>query len=410
MAILEKNMSGPIGKLMVVLIIVFAYSSLSSESFSADNSNSVAPSINKFAFDLYGKLKGNEGNLFFSPYSISSALAMTYAGARGDTEKQMAEVLHFELGQNIHPLFSELAKKLTSKASASSYQLYIANALWGQEGYPFLEDFIELNRKFYGAGLHAVDFIGGTEEARKTINRWTEEKTEEKIKELIKPGVLDVLTRLVLTNAIYFKGNWATQFDKEATKDLAFHLTEGEKKDVPTMYQMGEFSYMQTEAIECLALPYGKGDLSMVILLPREIDNPSSLEENLSPANLEAWLSSLRKQEVNVYLPRFKVEAAFALKEQLTLLGMSDAFSDEADFSGIDGTQKLKVTDVIHKAFVTVDEEGTEAAAATAVVVAIKAIVSKPIFRADHPFVFLIRDNQSGCILFLGRVVDPTKG
>lgn len=252
------------GSITLVLAAVCMVSALCSKAYSnGEPQDSIAANINAFALDLYGNLKDQEGNLFLSPYSISAALAMTFAGAGGDTKTQMADVLHVDPGQNIHLRFAELEKSLTEKASAGSYQLHIANALWGQEGYPFLASFLTLNRKYYGAALRTVDFIGATEEARQAINTWTEEKTEEKIQELIKPGVLDTLTRLVLTNAIYFKGNWARRFDQKRTKDRAFHVTAEQTKEVPTMCQRGVFAFMQTEALQCLALPYGKGDVSI---------------------------------------------------------------------------------------------------------------------------------------------------
>ena len=363
---------------------------------------------NGFALELYAKLCGREGNLFLSPFSISTALAMTYAGARGETEAQMAKVLHFALGQKrLHPAFEELITGLYAEKKKQGYQLVVANALWGQEGYGFLKEFLELTRTYYGAGLHELDFKGATEPARKTINTWVERKTKGKIKDLIKPGVLSALTRLVLTNAIYFKGDWASKFKEGETKESPFTLLSGKKVTVPMMNQTEEFKYMEDEKLQALELPYVGDKLSMVVFLPRKIDGLGDLEKSLTVESLSKWLRALRKRKVIVLLPKFKMTSEFGLADVLRSLGMTDAFSlPPADFSGMDGKKDLFISAVIHKAFVEVNEEGTEAAAATAVVMGLTAVMPEqpPVFRADHPFTFIIRETESNSILFMGRV------
>ena len=377
---------------------------------------------NEFAFDLYARLRSKEGNLFFSPYSISTALALAYCGARGQTESQMAAVLHLPtspgetavlketLAQTrFHSAFGEIIKDLNSRGEKGGYQLSVANALWGQKGYGFLEEYLELIETNYGGKLNEVDFVRSAETARKTINRWVEQKTNNKIKNLIPKGVLDSMTRLVLTNAIYFKGNWARQFIKDKTKDAPFTLADGEKVDAAMMNQTAEFNYLETGGFQGLELPYVDDDLSMIIMLPKEIDGLDEFEKTLTVENLSKWLRKLYKREVVVSVPKFKMTSQFGLASVLKSMGMTDAFSSNANFSGINGKRDLFISAVIHKAYVDVNEEGTEAAAATAVTIKLTSIgpARIPIFRADHPFLFLIRDNHSGSILFIGRVMNP---
>ncbi len=364
---------------------------------------------NTFALNLYGELKEQEGNLFFSPFSISAALAMTYGGARGNTAAQMEQVLYFEVtAERLHQTFAQLLEQLNARGKKGGYQLSVANALWGQQGVGFLKKFLDLTEKHYGAGLQQVDFAAATEAARQTINAWVEKETQGKIKDLIQPGVLNALTKLVLTNAIYFKGTWAEQFDRKATRDTPFTLATRRQVKVPMMHKTENFGYTEAEGFQALELPYAGDDLSMVIFLPREVDGLAALEKELSLENLESWLGGLRRQTVQVSLPRFTMTSEFGLQDVLKSLGMTDAFSGAADFSGMTGRRDLFISAVIHKAFVDVNEEGTEAAAATAVVMMTSAAPRPPVvFRADHPFLFLIRDNRSGSILFIGRLVNP---
>ena len=362
-----------------------------------------------FALDLYGALRGAEGNLFFSPMSIHAALGMTYAGARGETAAEMAGVLHLPREQKrAHAALGTLLKRLNEIGTAKGCQLSIANALWGHSGYAFLDDFLKVVRDNYGAGLRQVDFVGATEAARRTINGWVEKKTRDKIKELLKRGDVDAATRLVLTNAIYFKGDWADQFEKKYTKDAPFTVSGNRKITVPMMHKTADFRYMSAEQFQALEMSYEGDALSMVIFLPRKPDGLERFEKSLTPENLGRWVKSLRKREVAVYLPRFKMTARFEMSRTLSGMGMPLAFGGRADFSGMDGTKGLFISKVIHKAFVDVNEEGTEAAAATAVVMALKGVPEPPpVFRADHPFIFLIRDKTTGSILFLGRLVNP---
>jgi serpin B len=388
------------------------------------NGKIVAEANNEFALELYAKLRSGEGNLFFSSYSVSTALAMTYAGARGRTESQMAEVLHFadilnpgaELSslpvldrQRFAAAFGRIIKDLNERGEKGSYELSVANALWGQKGEGFLEKFLELIEANYGGQLNEVDFVRATEAARKTINTWVEKKTNEKIKDLIGKGVLNSMTRLVLTNAIYFKGNWAKQFEEDETRQQPFTLTDGGKVDVPMMNQTTEFGYMDTDGFQALELPYVDDELSMIILLPKDSDGLPEFEKTLTAENLLRWLARLRKRKVIVSVPKFKMTSQFSLASVLKSMGMQDAFSPGANFSGINGKRNLFISAVIHKAYVDVNEEGTEAAAATAVTMKLTSIgpTEVPVFRADHPFLFLIRDNHTGGILFIGRVMNP---
>ena len=373
--------------------------------------NSIVAGNNAFALDFYRQLAKNKGNLFFSPYSISSALAMTYAGACGETAEQMARVLHFGLPpEKLHSAFSDLTGIFN--ATGKNYQISVANALWGQIGCKFRPEFLEVTNKYYGAGLKEVDYIdeANREQARQMINKWVEAKTNDKIKDLIKSGDLSELTRLVLTNAIYFKGKWELQFRPEATEPVPFYISMEEKVDVPMMHQMAKFNYAENDQVQILEIPYTGGDLSMVVLLPRPGYELAKLEGMLRPEVIQSWLSQLSREKVEVFLPRFKLEQRFILNQVLQDLGMIDAFDENAaDFSGMTPGRDLYIGKVIHQAFVEVNEEGTEAAAATAIIMGTKAMVldKPPVFRADRPFVFLIRDLRSGSILFMGRLADP---
>jgi serpin B len=403
-----------------------------------------AACINDFAISLYAKLAAEEkGNLFFSPFSLETALAMTSAGARGQTFNQMEEVLHLPAQEQrksdpwhtyVHQVFGAFLKDVNAEKGPDGkprgYQLSAANALWGQKGEPFVPDFLAVLKNNYGAGLSDVDFVGDTEGARKAINAWVEKETRDKIKDLLKPGVLDTRTRLVLTNAIYFKGDWAAQFKKEDTKDAPFQVAAKAPggasnamfapKVVPMMNRTDDFGYMEEEMFQGLKLPYVGDELSMVIFLPRRAtttfegkttDALADLEKEMTPANLAAWLKKFRTRKVAVSMPRFKTTGEFELSRTLAAMGMKDAFTGDADFSGMTGKKDLFISAVVHKAFVDVNEEGTEAAAATAVVMARGglSVLSPPVFKADHPFLFLIRHEKTGAILFMGRLADPTK-
>jgi serpin B len=381
----------------------------------------VAAGNSAFAFELYQKLRQErDGNLFYSPYSISAALAMTYAGARGETEKEMADTLHFALPQErLHPAFNTLDVTLTSQAdeeSEDAFQLSIANALWGQEGYEFLPAFLDTLAEHYGAGLRTLDFVQETEKARQTINDWVAEQTEGKIEDLIPPGTLNSLVRLVLTNAIYFNGKWELPFEANDTRDNAFHLLDGSTVQVPTMSQTEAFRYAEGDGYQALELPYRESNLSMILLLPEE-GRFEEVEAALSAGLVSAGLVSgvvadLATEQVRLSLPKFEFESDFNLSDVLVEMGMPSAFglgSSGADFSGMTGDRALAIGAVIHKAFVAVDEEGTEAAAATAVVMLEMAAPAEEAveMKLDRPFLFLIRDGETGTVLFVGRVMEP---
>ncbi len=378
----------------------------------ADPAAAVASDGNAFAFDLYARLRSAQpGNLFFSPQSISTALAMTYDGARGDTATEMARTLHFSLPQDQLPAaYAALLAKLQGPGGERPYRLSVANRLWGQRGTTFLEPFLTTTRKYYGAELGLVDFMKDAESARAEINGWVRKQTADKIGDLIPPGVLGPATRLVLANAIYFQGTWARQFAKSATHDQPFHAAADRTVTVPLMFGKVRAGYAAhaDAGLKVLELPYRGDDLTMLILLPDAPDGLPALEGRLTAEAVGGWTGGLARKDVLVYLPRFSVESRFALAPTLGAMGMPLAFSDTADFSGMNGQRDLSVSAVVHKARVDVDEEGTVAAAATGTVMALTAAREEPpVFRADHPFVFLIRHNPTGAILFLGRVVDP---
>ena len=368
---------------------------------------------NRFAFDLYERLRGTEGNLFFSPASISVALAMTYSGAAGVTETEMAKTLHLEIPKaQVNDQMRALLASWTAKEPKQGFRLDVANRLWGEQGAKFLDDFLRVTRDDYGAELAQVDF-NQPEAARETINKWVEDKTQDKIKNLISSPSSIKGARLVLTNAVYFKGDWKDQFDKNLTKDEPFHVTASQQIKAPLMQQKHKFRYAAVDDVQLLDMPYGDRSLSMVVLLPKKTDGLDKLEEKLSTPSLDKWLGEARTRDVTVFFPKFRTTAEFQLAGELKAMGMPSALdASSADFSGIDGKKDLLISAVLHKAFVDVNEEGTEAAAATGVVVrpmAMRRPDPPVIFRADHPFVFMIRDNRSGSILFLGRVVDPSR-
>lgn len=383
-----------------------------------------------FAFDLYQQLRdevGNEdGNIFYSPHSISLALAMTYAGAQNETERQMADTLHFTLPQErLHPTFNALDLELASRgegaagADGEGFRLNIVNTIWGQIGYSFRPEFLDVLAENYGAGLRLLDFSTAPEESRVTINDWVSDETEGRIEDLIPQGGLTPLTRLVLTNAIYFNAAWSEPFDESRTRDEPFNLLDGSQVAVPMMRHVAIFGYTAGEGHQTVELPYDGGELSMVVILPAA-GQFEELDGTIDAAYVETILNDLHGQEIDLIMPRFTFEWDTSLKGVLSAMGMPIAFDAfNADFLGItsieglqSGDEPLYIGDVIHKAFVAVDEAGTEAAAATAVVMEGATSAEPPpeplIVRIDRPFVFLIRDLETGAILFVGRVVDPS--
>jgi serpin B len=338
---------------------------------------------------------------------------MAYAGARGTTSVQMANTLHFALPPDrLHPAMGTLLTSLN--AAHPGYQLHVADALWAEKDFTFLDDYLKLTSADYGAGFNRVDFKGAPESVRQTINQWVEQKTENKIKDLIPPRAISPATRLVLTNAIYFKGDWETKFDKAQTQDEDFHLSAAQNVKAPLMHSSAKFGYFKGDTFQALNIPYKSGELSMVVLLPNDVAGLPALEKSMTAANVNQWLSQLHVgPKVIVTLPKFKMTDQLELSNALGALGMAQAFQPgTADFSGMTGRRDFWISSAIHKAFIDVNEEGTEAAAATAIVMRSMAMAREQppvIFRADHPFLFLIRDNRSGSILFMGRVTDPTK-
>jgi serpin B len=391
---------------------------ITSPDVSTSEQASLVEGNSAFAFELYQKLveqlEGQEANLFYSPYSISLALAMTYAGARNETAQQMADTLQFLLGQErLHPAFNWLDAELASRGEGAQgkdgegFRLNIVNTIWGQKDYEFLSDFLDVLAENYGAGLRILDFITETEKSRVTINDWVSDQTEDRIEDLIPKGMIDEWTRLVLTNAIYFNAAWEYPFNEKVTADDPFYLLDGGQVIVPMMKQTESFGYTEGEGYQAVELQYDGGELSMLILLP-EADEFEAFEAGLQAEQVDAIIRDLQFTEVALTMPKFEFDSQFSLKDTLAEMGMPIAFSSSADLSGMTGKPELFISDVVHKAFVAVDEAGTEAAAATAVIVGLTAIPEPTVeVTVDRPFIFLIRDIETGAILFVGRVLNP---
>jgi len=372
----------------------------------AQGDNIIAEANNQFAFKLYGAYKSKDGNIFFSPYSIFSALAMTYEGARGKTADEMLSVFGFPKDDSLRrKILLKLNNNINKKGK--KYKLSTANALWAQKDYKFLDNYFKLIDQYYGANVTNLDFGAKVEESRETINQWVEKKTDNKIKNLIPQGAIDPLTRLILTNAIYFKGIWADKFDKSATSEKGFRTKPDNIVKVQMMNQNKRFNYAETDALQILEIPYQDNELSILILLPKK-DEIKTLEDSLTFEKLSEYKKILKNEEVDVSIPRFKFETKYEIKDDLARMGMPTAFSlRAADFSGMTGKQDLYIGRVIHQAFVEVNEEGTEAAGATAVLMEANGMEISRMFNADHPFIFFIQEKETGVILFMGRVSDP---
>ena len=380
----------------------------------ADDAGSTAAGVgevvaanNRFAFDLYSQLASPENdNLFFSPYSISVAMAMTYEGAAGETAEEMRSVLHFPNRSVLRPNTAAIYSGLNE--GGKDYELATGNALWVQQDFPLLPEYTSAVEKYYGGRATELDFIGATEESRQTINDFIEEQTRGKIKDLIPEGALGELARLVLTDATYFKGTWRWEFDPSDTHDGDFHVspTETVTAHMMTMAPDESFNYADVDGLQVLQLPYKGGDISMLVLLPKE--DLASVESGLTAERLDEYRAAMHETKLgSISLPRFEFDAKYSLADTLGAMGMPVAFqTDAADFSGMTGDRSLSISDVIHQAYVKVDEKGTEAAAATGIVIGATAMPTS--FVADHPFLFLIQEEDTGNILFLGRVVDPT--
>lgn len=363
-----------------------------------------------FAADLWRRMASQNGNLAVSPASVWVALGMTYGGARGQTATEMQSALHFGLPDpELHEAFaSQLAAWRAADSPGAA--LKVANRLFGERSSHFEPAFLALTRDRYGAPLEPVDFIGAADASRVRINDWVAGRTNDRIRDLIPEGALDDTTRLVLTNAVWFKGKWLHEFDADATRPGAFRIAPGRTVQVPLMAQSGDFAMGASDGASVLELPYQGDRLVMDVVLPDDADGLSALESRLDGATLARLLAAPRPAgEVDVTLPRFRIAGAtVALNDPLAAMGMPTAFDEQAaDFSGMSTEERLHISRVLHKTFVEVNEEGTEAAAATAVVMAIESAAMSRSFRADHPFLFIIRDKVSGSLLFLGRVADP---
>ncbi|MFN8372208.1 MAG: serpin family protein [Anaerolineae bacterium] len=370
---------------------------------------------NAFAFDLYQQIAADsEDNILYSPYSISLALAMTYAGARGETEQQMQDTLHFALPQSeLHPMFGDLNNTLNSRAEefaayeVEALHLNIANALWGEQTLPFQSGFTQTLEQNYAAALRLVDFINAAEDARVTVNDWVADETEDRIQDLVPQGVITPDTRLVLANAIYFQAGWMNTFDEAFTRDDTFNLLDGTQVMVPMMNLQENFLYTAGDGYQAIQLPYW-GDMSMLVFLPDD-GQFETFEQALSTQTLSDTLGNLTPQDVNLAMPRFEYEFSVGLNDILSALGMPIAFTDDADFSGM-ADAPLSISDVLHKAYIKVDESGTEAAAATAVVVGVTSVqVPQEVIalRIDRPFLYVIYDQRTNTLLFMGRVLNP---
>lgn len=399
----------------------YAKSSLNRESspnINPEKIRALAQDNTNFALSFYDSIRREDGNIIFSPISLSLALSMALAGAESSTEEAMIEALQFSLPEEeVYPTFNALllaieeSQKLPIEESeGDEFQLNIANSIWGQAGYDFKQEFLDILAKNFGAGMYLVDYIEDPENARQLINNWVEEETQGKIEDLIPQGAIDTLTRLVLANAIYFNASWQHPFDENGTEKATFTSLDGTEIEVDMMRLFGErLSYTQGGNFQAVNLPYLSTDFSMTVIVPDQ-GSFIDFEDGLSLEEITAIQNNLSPQSVNLQMPKFDYESTINANDQLAALGMSDAFNPElADFSGITEIEKLFISDVLHKATITVDEHGTEAAAATAIIIRTESIEpGEPVeLTIDRPFIYIIRHNPTGSILFMGRVVQP---
>ena len=380
---------------------------------SANNPQGVVDGNNIFAFKLYKELQSTtDQNQFYSPFSISTALAMTYAGARNETALQISQTMNFPQGEKFHSDYKHLLNRL-DEGTEGKIKLNIANGLWAQNDFKFLDSYFDIVKSNYRSELTNVDFIDNSsrETVRKEINTWVEKKTNDKIKDILSKGDLTSLTKLVLVNAIYFYGDWAEPFKKEATQPKDFNLMDGAKINVPFMNQQIKYNYYEDSKIQAIEIPYKDNKASMVIFLPVKNSGMSEFEKSFDYKYYQDIISSFQPSDVRLSLPKFQTTRSIDLGTTLSKMGMPLAFSQtDADFSGMTGKRDLYITKVIHQAFIHVDEKGTEAAAATVVLMGLMAMrnpIEPKIFNADHPFIFLIKDNTSGSIFFMGKIMKP---
>lgn len=404
------------GKQKLFFLFIFAF--LLNISYSKEvmdllpqNAKEIVRGNNQFSFKLYLNISKKErGNIFFSPFSISSAFAMVYEGADGRTAAEIGSVFHFqETSPKRWKDWELILNEINEKSK--KYELFIANALWIQEGFKILPEYKGVIERYYKGNVSILDFAGKTENARLEINRWVEGKTNGKIKDLFYPGSLNQLTKLILTNVIYFKGKWLKQFDKNETRDEDFRVSKEKIVKVPMMRITGQnarFNYAEMGKLQIIEMDYKGNELSMIVLLPEK--DIEKIEESLTEENLRNWLKELKEENVDLFFPKFKLNKKYILNENINDMGAPSAFSPgEADFSKMDGTRELFIQIAVHQAFLEVNEEGTTAGGATGIGIGITAVPIKKVFRADHPFIFLIKEKKSGSILFIGKVYDPTE-
>ncbi len=373
---------------------------------------SLAESNNLFAVDLFKQIQSKSENLIFSPYSIGTVLAMIYSGSGGKTAAEMSEVLYFPTQELLDPVESTMRESMQATDTMQGTDFRLANAIWAQEDFSFLPDYLARVEKYYDAPLSLMDFVetSNREESRKEINHWVEEKTNNRIQDLIQPGILDASTRLVLTNAIYFNGGWMFPFDTAATFPSLFHTSKQESIKTDFMHQTRSYPYYEDEEIQAISLPYKNKRMALMVILPKSIEGWRLISQVINYERINLVISGMGTREVQLALPKFRSELQINLRQELTSLGMGTAFNRHADLSGMTGEENLYVDEVIHKAFIEVNEMGTEAAAATAAIIGLKSSLrDDPVrFNADHPFVFFLLDRQTGCIIFTGRLVKPS--
>jgi serpin B len=399
-------------KFTIKTILLAATTSLLAATPISKKEDTIARQNNQFAFDLYKEIiQDKDQNVFFSPFSISTALAMTYAGANSETAREMADAMHFgENSPEFHYAYKDYLEQLISNAKGN-IELNIANRLWGEKSYTLNKDFIQINDLAYGSPLSHVNFKKQPNESRISINKWVERQTKDKIKDLLAPGVVTPDTRLVLTNAIYFKADWLHAFSKENTRQRPFHYADESKKNTDFMHQQRIISYVETSKYKTVRLPYNGDKQSLIVVLPRKSSTLAKTEASLNQSVIDEIFKA-KPTLVDLALPKFRIIEPLGLNSYLKRLGMKQAFDTSADFSNMTPKNDLYISDGIHKAFIEIDETGTEAAAATAVVMTIESTSVEPIpvpkqFIADHPFVFFIVDNETKAVLFMGKILDP---
>lgn len=373
---------------------------------------SLAESNNLFSVELFKQIHSASGNLIFSPYSISTVLAMIYSGSGGKTAEEMSEVFYFPPSKLLDPVESGMRKSMQEIDSMQGTEFRLTNAIWAQENFNFLPEYLARVEKYYDAPLTLMDFVESSnrEKSRQEINYWVEERTNNRIQDLIQPGILDASTRMVLTNAIYFNGNWMFPFDAVATSSSLFHTSKQESIKTDFMHQNRSYPYYEDKEIQALSLPYKNNRMALVVILPRSTEGWRMISQVLSYERINLVISGMETREVQLALPKFKSELQINLRQGLTSLGMGTAFNRDADLSGMTGEKNLYIDEVIHKAFIEVNETGTEAAAATAAIIGLKSSLrDEPVrFNADHPFLYFLLDRQTGCIIFTGRLVKPS--